>query len=64
MTHMQTITLNGVTLSAGAVLNGYPMPRRTFLAPGLGDFADRLEGRTRRLERRNVRSAKRAFLYS
>lgn len=61
---MQTITVHGVTLSAGAVLNGYPMPRRTVLAPGTGDFADRIEGRARRIERRNVRSAKRSFLYS
>jgi hypothetical protein len=61
---MQTITLKGVSLSAGAVLNGYPMPRRVMLAPGTGDFADRIEGRARRLERRNVRSAKRSFLYS
>lgn len=64
MTQMQTITIHGVTLSAGAVLNGHPSPRRVLLAPGAGDFADRSEGRARRIERRHVRAAKHAFLYS
>lgn len=61
---MTTIQINGVSLSASAAINGFPLPRRVVLAPGLGDFADRAEGRSRRIERRNVRSAKRSFLYS
>lgn len=61
---MTTIQINGISLSAGAAINGYPLPKRVLLAPGTGDFADRAEGRARRAERHNVRNAKRSFLYS
>lgn len=61
---MTTIQINNVSLSAGAVLNGWPMPRRVVLAPGEGDFADRAEGRVRRQERRSRHAAKRSWLYS
>ena len=58
---MTTIERNGVTLSAGAVINGGPMPLCASTArfaaaitmPGRGDFAGRLGGRIRRMERRN-----------
>jgi hypothetical protein len=50
---MVTITRNGITLSAGAVANGWPMPVYTPpVFPGRGDFAQRLGGRIRRNERR------------
>jgi hypothetical protein len=51
---MTTIqTARGISLSAGAVLNGWPMPtpsRLTF--PGRGDFAEREGGKRRRMERK------------
>lgn len=59
---MTIIKRNGVSLSAGAAVNGFPLLQRVHLRPGMGDFADRAEGRARRLERRNVRGAKRSFL--
>lgn len=58
---MTTIKMNGISLSAGAVLNGWPMP--VYSAPqftGRGDFAERLGGRVRRMERRNRLQVKHA----
>ena len=45
----------GISLSAGAVANDWPMPAipRTTRFPSRGDFAGRLGGRIRRMERRN-----------
>ena len=45
----------GISLSAGAVANGWPMPicPATIRFAGRGDFAERLGGRIRRMERRN-----------
>jgi hypothetical protein len=50
---MITVTRNGITLSASACANGWPMPVYTpSTFPGRGDFAERLGGRIRRIERR------------
>lgn len=59
---MTTIKLNGISLSAGAALNGWPVPVRTVTTPGAGDYAERAEGRDRRRVRRQVRAAKSAWL--
>jgi hypothetical protein len=54
---------NGVALSAGAVLNGWPMPIPSKITtPGRGDFAERKGGRIRRQERRNAIERKRSWL--
>jgi hypothetical protein len=59
---MVTITKNGVTLSASACLNGWPEPALTTISSfaGRGDFASRLGGRIRRMERRNRLQVKHA----
>ncbi len=61
---MVTITNSrGITLSANATLNGAPLRRLAPVTlPGMGDYAERIEGRQRRRERAGVRSAKRSFL--
>ncbi|SEG64713.1 hypothetical protein [Bosea lathyri] len=60
---MTIITIKGVSLSANATANGFPLPKRTRLRDRI-DFASSDEGHARRMERRDVRSAKRAFIYS
>lgn len=59
---MVTFTKNGVSLSAGAAVNGMPLADRPFLTVGAGDYAARAEGRDRRKVRRAVCAAKRSFL--
>ena len=59
---MVKITKMGVSLSAGAALNGMPLVERPFLTVGAGDYAERSEGRDRRKVRRAVCAAKRSFL--
>ena len=59
---MTTIKLNGISLSAGAAVNGWPVPVRTVTTPGAGDYAVRKEGRDRRRVRRAVMAGKRAWL--
>lgn len=49
---MVKITKNGVSLSAGAAVNGMPLVERPFLTVGAGDYAERAEGRDRRRIRR------------
>ncbi len=62
---MTTIERNGVSLSAGAVMNGWPMPVYVrIMTPGRGDFAERLGGRIRRADRRNAIARKHSFLES
>jgi hypothetical protein len=61
---MVTFTKNGVSLSAGAAVNGMPLALRPFLTVGAGDYAERAEGRERRKVRRQRISDKRAFLAS
>lgn len=59
---MTTIKLNGISLSAGAAVNGMPLIVPPFTTPGAGDFANRSEGRDRRRVRRAVRAGKRSWL--
>ncbi len=59
---MTTIQLNGISLSAGAAVNGYVLAVRPVTTPGAGDYAERSEGRDRRRVRRAVRAAKSAWL--
>jgi hypothetical protein len=65
---MVSINRNGIALSAGACLNGWPMPVHVaptpILFPGRGDFAEREGGRIRRKDRRNAIARKHAFLES
>ena len=63
---MVTTTYKGVTLSAHAVRNGARAPSfvGVLMTPGRGDFAAGDDGKARRMERRNARSAKRSFLAS
>lgn len=61
---MTTIKLNGISLSAGAAVNGMPLIVPPFTTPGAGDYAERAEGRDRRRVRRQVRAAKSAWLES
>lgn len=50
----------GITLSASATLNGFPLPARVLRSVGAGDFANSDAGRARRNDRRN-KAAQRAF---
>lgn len=59
---MTTIKLNGISLSAGAAVNGLPLALRPFVTPGAGDYAERAEGRDRRRVRRQRLADKRAYL--
>lgn len=59
---MTTIQINGISLSAGAAVNGLPLALRPFVTPGAGDYAERAEGRDRRRVRRQVRAGKRSWL--
>ncbi len=57
-------TANGITLSANASQNGFPLRVAAFKVPGMGDYAERNDGRQRRRVRRERISDKRAFLSS
>lgn len=57
---MTIIIRNGVSLSAHAGLNG--MPLRPIITPGVGDYAERTEGRDRRRVRRRRIAEKHAYL--
>lgn len=60
---MTTISINGVTLSANASANGFPLRRNGRSDPShAGDYAERAEGRLRRSERVFVRAGKRSFI--
>lgn len=59
---MVTITVKGVTLSANATANGFPRPVTPFKIIGMGDYAERNDGRERRRVRRERIGDKRAFL--
>lgn len=62
---MTKIERNGISLSAGAVLNGWPAPvPRKLRFEGRGDFAEREGGRIRRNDRRNRIAAKRSWLHA
>ena len=58
---MVTIVRNGISLSASATLNGFPLPSYAVRSIGAGDFANSDAGRARRAARRN-KAAQRAFL--
>lgn len=57
-------TANGVTLSANATLNGFPRVVVPFKVIGMGDYAERNDGRQRRRIRRERISDKRSFIAS
>jgi hypothetical protein len=61
---MQTISRNGVTLSANASANGFPLRSvpAVYTVAGMGDFAERDAGRERRRIRRERQNEKAAFL--
>lgn len=60
------VSRTGVSLSASATINGFPPATvsRKFKLAGMGDYANREEGRARRQERRQRNAERFAYLDS